>query len=85
MIWVGGHILLNGLDELGWHAPADLVHHLEEAVHDSVSAFGGVLGWLAETAASAVFGLLVGGVVVALMHLVPRRRRPSDPEPAAAH
>ena len=75
MIWVGGHILLNGLDELGWHAPADLVHHLEEAVHDSVSAFGGIVALNRE----------VDGVVVALMHLVPRRRRPSDPEPAAAH
>ena len=30
MLWVGGHILLVGLDDLGWHAPYDLVHHLEE-------------------------------------------------------
>ncbi|MBC7289700.1 MAG: DUF808 domain-containing protein, partial [Actinotalea sp.] len=33
MLWVGGHILLVGVDELGWHAPYDLVHRLEEAVH----------------------------------------------------
>ena len=85
MIWVGGHILLNGLDELGWHAPADLVHHLEEAAHDSVSALGGVLGWLTETAASAVFGLLVGAVVVAVMHLVPRRWRGAEQESEPAH
>ncbi len=31
MTWVGGHILLVGVDDLGWHAPYDLVHHLEEA------------------------------------------------------
>ena len=36
MLWVGGHILLVSLDELGWHAPYDLVHHWEEAVHDAV-------------------------------------------------
>ena len=34
MLWVGGHILLVGADELGWHAPYGVVHHCEEAVHD---------------------------------------------------
>ena len=27
MLWVGGHIILVGADELGLHAPYDLVHH----------------------------------------------------------
>jgi len=62
MIWVGGHIILVGLDELGVHFLYDAVHHLEEDVH------GGVLGWLVNTAASAVLGLLVGAVVVAVAH-----------------
>jgi predicted DNA repair protein MutK len=33
MLWVGGHILLVGSDELGWHGPYDIVHNLEEVVH----------------------------------------------------
>ena len=49
------------------------MHHLEEAAHDAVSAIGGLVGWLVNTFASAVFGLLVGAVVVAVMHLVPKR------------
>ena len=32
MLWVGGHILLVGLDELGLSWPYDTVHHLEEDV-----------------------------------------------------
>src|SRR5688572_24500473 len=32
MLWVGGHILLVGFDELGVSAPYDEVHHLEEDV-----------------------------------------------------
>ncbi|HNM97617.1 MAG TPA: DUF808 domain-containing protein, partial [Marmoricola sp.] len=32
MLWVGGHILLVGAADLGWHAPYDLVHHAEQAV-----------------------------------------------------
>ena len=73
MLWVGGHILLVGVDDLGWHAPYDLVHHLEEAVH-GVERLGGFLAWLVNTLASALIGLVVGAVVVAVMHLIPRRK-----------
>ncbi len=64
MLWVGGHILLVGLDELGVSAPYDFVHHLEEDVHD---ALGGVGAWLTNTAASALLGIFVGAIVVAVM------------------
>lgn len=73
MLWVGGHILLVGLDDLGWHWLYDQVHHLEETVHDAVSTLGGLLGWLTNTVASAVVGLVVGAVAVLVMHVVPRR------------
>ncbi len=69
MFWVGGHILLVGLDELGLDAPYDAVHHLEEDVHHALGAVGGVAGWLVNTLASAVLGLIVGAIVVALRHL----------------
>jgi hypothetical protein len=74
MLWVGGHILLVGVDELGWHAPYGLVHLAEDAVH-GVPAVGGVLAWLVNTLASALAGLAVGAVVVVIMHLIPRRKR----------
>ncbi len=70
MLWVGGHILLVGVDELGWHWLYDQVHHAEEAVGE------GVLGWLVNTLASALIGLAVGAVVVAVVTLVKRRRAP---------
>jgi uncharacterized protein len=71
MLWVGGHILLVGADDLGWHAPYDLVHHVEEAVHHAAAAVGGFLGWLVNTAASAFVGLVVGAVAVAVWHVLP--------------
>lgn len=74
MLWVGGHILLNGFDELGWHAPYSLVHHLENAVHDATGALGSALGWVVNTFFSAVMGAIIGGVIVAIMHVVPRRK-----------
>ena len=75
MLWVGGHILLVGTDDLGWHVLYDWVHHLEEDVEHAVSGLGGTLAWLVNTAISAAIGAVVGAVVVAVMHLVPRRSR----------
>jgi predicted DNA repair protein MutK len=71
MLWVGGHILLQGTDTLGWHAPYGLVHHAEDFVHHAVQGVGGLLAWLLNTAVSAIIGLIVGAVVVAIMHVLP--------------
>jgi predicted DNA repair protein MutK len=68
MLWVGGHILLVGLDELGASWLYDAVHHLEQDVGDALGAVGGVGAWLTNTAASAVLGVAVGAVVVAVLH-----------------
>ncbi len=78
MMWVGGHILLVGLDELsttlGWswlHAPYGLVHGLEEAAAHATGAFGGFVGWLVNTFFSFIFGLIVGAIIVAVLHVLP--------------
>nr|NLI49872.1 DUF808 domain-containing protein [Propionibacterium sp.] len=67
MLWVGGHILLTGVDKLGWHAPYGLVHQLETPA-EHVHPF---LGWLVDTGLSAVAGILVGAVLVAILHVLP--------------
>jgi predicted DNA repair protein MutK len=70
MLWVGGHILLVGAAELGWHTPYDLVHDLEHALpHDG--SIGGVVTWLANTLASAVLGLAVGSVIALVVARLP--------------
>ena len=66
MLWVGGHILLVGTHELGWHGPYDVVHDLEHRVED-VSGIGGLLAWLINTGISAVIGFVVGAIVVAVV------------------
>lgn len=73
MLWVGGHILLVGSDELGWTTPYHLVHELEDLVHD-VAGVGGVLAWVLNTLASALVGLVVGVVVNAVVARLPFRR-----------
>jgi predicted DNA repair protein MutK len=69
MLWVGGHILLVGFDELGLSAPYDEVHHAEEDVDHALGPLGGIGAWLTNTGASAIIGLVVGAIVVAVLHL----------------
>jgi predicted DNA repair protein MutK len=68
MLWVGGHILLVGLDDLGVSAPYDAVHHLEEDIRHALGGAGGVAAWLTNTAASAALGVLAGAIAVAVAH-----------------
>ncbi len=83
MLWVGGHILLVGTDELGLHFLYEAVHHVEEAAHDATGAVGGVVGWLVNTLGSALLGVLVGGLIVLVMSLTVHRWKKPAGEPAA--
>ncbi|MCF2571990.1 DUF808 domain-containing protein [Brevibacterium sp. UCMA 11754] len=65
MLWVGGHIILVGTDELGFHALYDFVHHLEEPVA-AVAGVGGFLGWLVNTFFSLILGAVWGGIVAGI-------------------
>jgi uncharacterized protein len=85
MLWVGGHILLVGTDELGLHFLYEIVHHLEEAAHDATGALGGVVGWLVNTLGSALLGLVVGALIVVVMDLTVHRRKRQKAGESAAH
>jgi hypothetical protein len=74
MLWVGGHILLVGMDDLGLHVVYDAVHHVEEAAHDATGALGGLVGWLVNTVASAILGLIVGALIVLVVTFTLHRR-----------
>ncbi|ALA67777.1 DUF808 domain-containing protein [Corynebacterium lactis] len=65
MLWVGGHIMVVGLDELGWSLPHHLVHNLEQMVS------GGFLTWVAGTTGSLIFGAIWGAILVAATAVLP--------------
>jgi predicted DNA repair protein MutK len=67
MLWVGGHIMLQGAHDLGWHAPYDLVHALETPFA-GIPVVGGFLAWLVNTLCSAILGIIWGSVVMAILH-----------------
>ena len=75
MLWVGGGIVLHGLETYGLGAIAHLVHDL------AVMASGGqvVIDWLVNTALTSVFGVITGGLLIPVVGkvLVPLWKRSS--------
>jgi predicted DNA repair protein MutK len=77
MLWVGGGIFLHGLHEYHLTPVPEWIDAASHAAGAAVTWASGAAEWLAHALGSAIVGLVVGGIVVAVMHLVPRR--------AAAH
>ena len=76
MLWVGGHLVIANLAETFWSAPYDAVH----AVTLAIESAGPLVVWLADTAISAVFGVAIGLIVVAIVVGVTRvlnQKRPA--------
>jgi len=70
MLWVGGGIILHGLEQIGLDAPANLVHSIQHSVEHATGALGGLLGWVTYASVSALFGLVLGAVIVFVLHHV---------------
>ncbi len=85
MLWVGGHILLVGTDDLGLHVLYGAVHHLEEVAHEAAGALGGLVAWLVNTLASALLGLVVGAAIVLVMSLTFHRRKARPASETESH
>lgn len=73
MLWVGGQIILHGLDEYGLGALYHALHHFAEGITGALP-LAGLWEWLVNTSGQAVFGLALGSVIVALLHLLPRKK-----------
>ncbi len=71
MLWVGGHIIIDGLNKFGLNWPAHTLHDLALAAGHAVPFAKAAAEWLVETLGSAVVGVLLGGVIVAGLHLRP--------------
>ncbi|OYC95483.1 DUF808 domain-containing protein [Microbacterium sp. Yaish 1] len=77
MLWVGGHLVLANLGEVGVTFTLDLLHGVEHLLE----AAGGAVVWIGETAVSAIAGLLVGLVIVGVLTVM-RRLRHGEPHHA---
>jgi hypothetical protein len=72
MVWVGGGIIVHGLEVMGLAAPA---HAIEALAHPV--AFSPILAWLAMAAGAGVAGLALGALLIPFVQhvLAPRAAR----------
>lgn len=77
MLWVGGHLVLQNLEETFWAGPYELVH----VVTHAIEAAGPVVVWIVETAMSAIFGLVIGLIIVGIVTVIQRLVRRGAPAP----
>jgi len=70
MLWVGGQIIVHGLEHFHLTPLPGWIHHAGEAARGMA---GGAAAWLATAFLSAVAGLIVGGAIAGALHLLPRR------------
>jgi hypothetical protein len=72
MTWVGGHIIVAGLNELGVHEPYHIFHVIAEAAGHAVPALEGLVTWTVTTILDFLVGLTLGAAIVAVHHLFAR-------------
>jgi predicted DNA repair protein MutK len=77
MLWVGGGILLHGLEEmhLGGPVPA-AIHDIAHSAGQASGALSGLVEWAVNALGGAVVGIVIGGIIAAIV----RRfvKRPED-------
>ncbi len=76
MVWVGGGIIVHGLEEFGLAGPAHATQAAADIASAALPAIAGAAAWVATALVSAVLGLLVGAALVPIVHrgLVPLAR-----------
>jgi predicted DNA repair protein MutK len=65
MLWVGGGILLHGVEELRVAEP--VTHAIHDVAHWAGTIGGRIVEWLVNALAGAATGLIVGGIIAAIV------------------
>ena len=72
MVWVGGGIIVHGLEEFGLETIPHWIHGAAAAAAHAVPFAHGVVEWIVSAAGSAVVGLVVGSVLTVAVHRLKR-------------
>ncbi len=64
MIWVGGGIILHGIEKYGPPVVGRTVHAATEVAAHALPSIAGIIEWSVEAAISGIVGLIVGAVAI---------------------
>ncbi|HRE22194.1 MAG TPA: DUF808 domain-containing protein [Rhabdaerophilum sp.] len=70
MIWVGGGIILHGMEIAGVGGPAHFVHALADQAGDMAPVAEDAIEWLVSAALAGAFGLILGCVLIPVVSYV---------------
>ncbi|MET0660461.1 MAG: DUF808 family protein, partial [Steroidobacteraceae bacterium] len=73
MLWVGGGIIVHGLEHFGLNTVPHLIETFAEKA-EHMPAVGAAAGWLTFATCAAVVGFIIGGVIFTLVHSVAGRK-----------
>ena len=69
MLWVGGGIILHGLDKLGFREPEHAVEHAGEATASALVVLPAAVNWLTMAVLQGLAGIVIGALVVLCVKL----------------
>lgn len=70
MLWVGGGILVHGLQEYGITEPEHVIHALTDIVRGAIPVATEVFAWIAGAFGAAIVGLVAGAVTALVVKIV---------------
>ena len=73
MLWVGGQIVVHGIEHFGFKTLPDFIHHMAEGAAHAVPFAGAVIEWIVGAIGYGIFGVILGGIIVAVHHKVAHR------------
>lgn len=79
MLWVGGQIFVHGMETLGAAEPAHMFHSIADAAGHALPAMAAAVEWVIGAALAGVFGVLLGGLIVAALALI-KKAKPAKSE-----
>ena len=79
MIWVGGGIIVHGLEVFGLEMIPHLVHGASDWAGNATPVIPALVEWITSAAGSALVGLTVGGSIIAFMHRMPKKGPKTQP------
>ncbi|MEG3169151.1 DUF808 domain-containing protein [Sphingomonas sp. LB3N6] len=70
MVWVGGQIIVHGIEEFGLTTVPHWIHHTAESAAAAVPVAKGAVNWAVNAFFSGVVGLILGGAIALALHAV---------------
>ena len=67
MLWVGGNIIVHGLEVLGWHWPYDTIKGIATAVSESLGVAKGFVKWVVTATLDGILGLALGLILIPIV------------------